>query len=83
MNQLKKHLGKEAIPNPKLPLVTSSGKIKIDHVAVLQCRLIPQSNGNYDIPVPQWLIQWENLNADEATWEDAAFIHATFPHFKP
>jgi hypothetical protein len=83
VNQLKKHLGKEAIPNPNLPLVTSSGKVKIAPAAILQRRLIPHSNGDYDIPVPQWLIQWENLNADEATWEDAAFIQATFPHFKP
>jgi hypothetical protein len=83
VNQLKKHLGKEAIPNPKLPLVTSSGKIKIAPAAILQRRLIPQSNGEYDIPVPQWLIQWENFNEDKATWEDAAFIQATFPHFKP
>jgi hypothetical protein len=83
VNQLKKHLGKEAIPNPNLPLVTSSGKVKIAPAAILQHRLIPRSNGDYDIPIPQWLIQWENLNADEATWEDGAFIQATFPHFKP
>jgi hypothetical protein len=35
VNQFKMHLGKEAIPNPKLPLVTSSGKIKIALAALL------------------------------------------------
>ena len=29
VNQLKKHLGRNAIPNPKLPLVTADGKVKI------------------------------------------------------
>jgi hypothetical protein len=52
VNQLKKHLGKEAIPNPNLPLVTSSGKVKIAPAVILQRCLIPRSNGDYDIPVP-------------------------------
>jgi hypothetical protein len=83
VNQLKKHLGKAAIPNPRLPLVTTSGKIKVAPRALLQRRQIPRSAGEYDISVPQWLIQWENMNEAEATWEDAAFIQATFPWFKP
>jgi hypothetical protein len=29
VNQLKKHIGTQAIPNDKLPLVTAEGKIKI------------------------------------------------------
>ena len=83
VNQLKKHLGDRAIANSKLPLVTPDGKIKIAPLAMLQRRQIPRSNGDYDVAVPQWLIHWENMTADEATWEDAAFIQATFPMFKP
>jgi hypothetical protein len=37
----------------------------------------------YDIPVPQWPIHWENMSLEEATWEDAKFIEATFPTFQP
>jgi hypothetical protein len=83
VNQLKKHLGKHAIPNPKLPLVTSDGKIKMAPKAVLQRRQIPRSAGEYDVAVPQWLVHWENMTEADATWEDAAFIQATFPSFKP
>lgn len=83
VNQLKKHLGTSAIPNPKLPLVTASGKIKMAPAAVLQRRQVPRSTGEYDVAVPQWLIHWTNMTEDEATWEDAAFIQATFPDFKP
>jgi hypothetical protein len=28
--------------------------------------------------VTQWLIQWVNIPADQATWEDKLFIKATF-----
>lgn len=30
----------------------------------------------------QWLIQWENGNAEEATWEDAYAIQTQFPDFR-
>jgi hypothetical protein len=83
VNQLKRHLGPKAVPNPKLPLLTPDGKVKIAPLAVLQYRQIPRSAGEYDIPVPQWLIHWENLTPAEATWEDAKFIQKTFPSFHP
>jgi hypothetical protein len=83
VNQLKKHLGKAAVPNASLPLVTSEGKVKTAPLAVLQRRQISRSAGEYDIVVPQWLIYWENMSEHEATWEDAKFIQATFPLFKP
>jgi hypothetical protein len=82
VNQLKKHLGKRAIPNPKLPLVTPDGRVKIAPLAILQRRQVPRNAGEYDIAVPQWLIHWENMTEVDATWEDAAFITATFPEFK-
>jgi hypothetical protein len=82
VNQLKKHLGKRAIPNPKLPLVTPDGRVKIAPLAILQRRQVPRNAGEYDIAVPQWLIHWENMTEADATWEDATFITATFPEFK-
>ena len=83
VNQLKKHLGPAAIPNPHLPLLTPDGKIKTFPLSVLQRRQTPRSAGTYDVAVPQWLILWENLSEEEATWEDGKFIQATFPTFKP
>jgi hypothetical protein len=83
VNQLKKHLGPKAVPNSTLPLVTDDGKIKVAPRAVLQYRQIPRRAGSYDIPVAQWLVHWENLSPEEATWEDASFVQATFPSFHP
>jgi hypothetical protein len=83
VSQLKKHIGPKAIPSKNLPLVTPAGKVKYCPVALLQRRQVPRSAGDYDIAVPQWLIQWEGMTADEATWEDADFIAKTFPAFKP
>jgi hypothetical protein len=55
-------------------MVSASGKIKVAPTQVLQRHLIPRSNGEYDIDVPQWPICWENLTEADATWEDVAFI---------
>jgi hypothetical protein len=82
VSQLKQHLGPCAVPNKHLPLVTPTGKLKINPVAILQRRQVPRNTGEYDVPVPQWLIQWQGMAEDEATWEDASFIQATFPAFK-
>jgi hypothetical protein len=83
VNQLKKHLGPRAVPNPSLPMVTPTGKLKYNPLAVLQRRQVPRSVGDYDIAIPQWLIHWDTMTPDEATWEDADFIRQTFPQFKP
>ena len=83
VNQLKKHIGPAAVPNPLLPVLTAEGKIKTVPARILQARQIPRLAGDFDIPVDQWLIQWENLTESEATWEDVNFIRAAFPDFKP
>jgi hypothetical protein len=83
VNQLKKHMGPTAVPNPTLPLITPEGKIKTNPLSILQRRQVPHSAGAYKVAVVQWLIHWENLTEDKATWEDASFIQATFPEFKP
>jgi hypothetical protein len=82
VNQLKRHLGPDAVPNPTLPMLTPVGKIKVAPLAILQYRQIPRKAGEYDIPIPQWLIHWENMTSYEATWEDASFIKS-FPSFQP
>ena len=83
LNQLKKHVGPNVVPNPMLLVLTSERKIKTAPAHVLQARQTPRSAGDYDIPVDQWLIHWENLSADQATWEDVNFVRAAFPNFKP
>jgi hypothetical protein len=85
VNQLKKHMGSHAIPNDKLPLVTEDGKVKLAPLAILQRRIIPRHSpeGDYEIPVTQWLIHWDSMTVDEATWEDSSFIHHAFSEFKP
>jgi hypothetical protein len=83
VSHLKKHVGPKAIPSTNLPLVTGSGMIKFAPVSVLQRRQVPRREGDYEVAVPQWLIKWEGMTEDEATWEDADFIMKTFPAFKP
>jgi hypothetical protein len=83
VSHLKKHIGPKAIPSANLPLVTPSGMIKYSPVSILQRRQVPRSAGDYDVAVPQWLIQWEGMTEAEATWEDAKFFTKTFLEFKP
>jgi hypothetical protein len=78
VNQLKKHVGPNAVPNPNLPVLTPEGKIKTSPLHILQRRQIARSAGDYNIPVDQWLIHWVNLSEQEATWEGAKFIQAAF-----
>jgi hypothetical protein len=82
VNQLKRHLGPNVVPNQSLPLVTTSGKLKTFPLAILSRRQIPRSIGEYAAAIPQWLIHWENMPEAEATWEDADFIRSTFPTFQ-
>jgi hypothetical protein len=81
VSHLKKHIGDHAVPNPSLPLLTPSGKLKWFPIKVLQRCQIPRSIGEYDIAIPQWLVQWQGLPEEEATWEDASFVQTTFPSF--
>jgi hypothetical protein len=46
---------------------------------LLDRRTIPRNNES----VVQWLIQWVNLPASAATWEDADFIRKVFPELSP
>jgi hypothetical protein len=77
VSQLKKHLGANVVPEPGLPLITSDGRIKMAPAKVLQTRSLPR-NG---VLVTQWLVEWVNLPASDASWEDAHFIKTIFPDF--
>jgi hypothetical protein len=77
ISQLKKHVGRNAIPLPNVPLVTPEGKIKIAPLAILDERLIQRQK----TPVRQLLIHWESLGPEDATWEDLRFIQTSFPSF--
>jgi hypothetical protein len=83
VSHLKKHLGAKAIPTPHLPLLNPDGTILIAPEAILQRKLIPRVQGSISIPVAQWLIKWQNLPVEQATWEDASFIQKIFPAFQP
>ena len=61
VSQLKKHLGTEAIPNPKPPLLDDQGNILIQPEAILEWKLIPRVQGDISIVVVQWRIKWLNL----------------------
>uniref|UniRef100_A0A453EA56 Chromo domain-containing protein n=1 Tax=Aegilops tauschii subsp. strangulata TaxID=200361 RepID=A0A453EA56_AEGTS len=77
VSQLKKHIGARPIPSPHLPMVNEDGTIKTEPALVLEVRQIPRHN----LLVVQWLIQWENLAPEDATWEDAEFIKHAFSVF--
>jgi hypothetical protein len=77
VSQLKKHVGPKAVPQANLPMVTPEGYIKLAPVTVLDTRALPQQ----DNIITQWLVQWQNLDVSQATWEDKTFIKSTFPQF--
>jgi hypothetical protein len=83
VSQLKKHIGPKAVPNPNLPLLDDNGNILVAPEAILERKLIPRVHGDISIPVVKWLIKWDNLPHEAATWEDASFIQKVFPGFTP
>lgn len=48
-----------------------------------QASMVELRAGSYDVAVPQWLVHWDNMTEEEATWEDAHYMMATFPGFHP
>lgn len=77
VSQLKKHLGSHAVLEPGLPLVGDDGRIKTEPLNVLETRSLPRNK----VLVTQWLVEWQNLPATDASWEDANFIKKVFPTF--
>jgi hypothetical protein len=77
VSQLKKHVGKNAVPQQGLPLIGEDGKIRTEPLKVHQTRSLPRNN----VLVTQWLIEWANLAPEDTSWEDADFIKKIFPDF--
>jgi hypothetical protein len=77
VSQLKKHVGKNAVPQQGLPLIGEDGKIRTEPLKVHQTRSLPRNN----VLVTQWLIEWANLALEDTSWEDADFIKKIFPDF--
>jgi hypothetical protein len=77
VSQLKKHLRKHVILEPRLLLITPDGRIKTEPLQFLETRSLPRSN----VLVTQWLVQRANLPPADASWEDAHFIKTIFPAF--
>ncbi|KAE8673195.1 hypothetical protein F3Y22_tig00111807pilonHSYRG00050 [Hibiscus syriacus] len=61
------------------PEVASDGQLKIYPALVLDQRVITRQNR----AVIQLLIQWTNMGATEATWEDYTVLRQQFPQFDP
>lgn len=77
VSQLKQHVGPKAVPQANLPMVTPDGYIKLEPITVIDTRALPRQ----DNIIKQWLVQWQNLDSSQATWEDKTFIQSTFPQF--
>jgi hypothetical protein len=58
-----------------LPQVVDLEHQELQPERVLQRRLVKKGNN----AVPQWLIKWNHLPEDSATWEDANVVQRRFP----
>ena len=76
---LKKKLGDHVVPSPSLPLSNSHGQFLVEPTAVLDRRLVKKGGK----AVVQVKIQWMNMSAKEATWEDYDQMLQQFPNFDP
>ncbi|XP_027060833.1 uncharacterized protein [Coffea arabica] len=69
--------GSQIHPTP--PEATAEGEFKVAPKAILDKRVIYRKGQE----VEQVLIEWENLNKDDSTWEDWSFIRVQFPELNP
>ena len=74
---LRKKSPKEAPVSTTLPTLNADSEFEVVPLAVLDRRTIYRKGQGID----QVLVQWENMEPEEATWEDLSFIHAQFPAF--
>jgi hypothetical protein len=75
VSQLKKKVGPTTPVLTKLPLVGPEEKLKITLIAILDIRVIKKNNA-VGVEV---LVQWANLPAEEASWEDYHSLIEQFP----
>jgi Chromo (CHRromatin Organisation MOdifier) domain len=61
-----------------LPIVSNEGKIRVEPVVILDRKLVKKKNEART----EILVQWSNLDDDEATWEDYLSLCEQFPEIK-
>ncbi|GAB2276116.1 hypothetical protein Dimus_039172 [Dionaea muscipula] len=74
---LKRKIGEGAAPVLDPPTMNNEGNLVIQPSSILKTRTIRRRGKD----IEQWLIEWENLSPDSATWEDKSFITRQFPEF--
>nr|KYP63732.1 Transposon Ty3-G Gag-Pol polyprotein [Cajanus cajan] len=74
---LKKCKGNHQTPYLPLPLLTNEFGPVVQPSRILDSRTIIRG----DQHIAQVLIQWDGLDATQATWEDATVIHKDYPNF--
>jgi Chromo (CHRromatin Organisation MOdifier) domain len=75
VSQLKKRVGSNTTVLTRLPLVGPEGKVRIILMAILNRRILKRNN---QVAV-EVLVQWANLPAEEASWEDYQSLIEQFP----
>jgi hypothetical protein len=74
---LKKKLGNQVLPQQHLPDITSTGEVRIQPTAILDCWLVKR----YNQAAVEVLIQWAHMSPEDATWEPYETIKERFPDF--
>jgi transposase InsO family protein len=77
VSQLKQHLSRGQVVSPQLPLLSPEGQLQLYPAQILERRAIKRNN----VAVPQILVSWTNLPAEDASWEDYDDIAVRFPQF--
>jgi hypothetical protein len=72
---LKKKVGDATIVSSKLPVSDKEGRMQIIPLAILDSKLMKKGNG----AATAVLVQWSNLNQEDATWEDLSDLQKQFP----
>nr|XP_009788728.1 PREDICTED: uncharacterized protein LOC104236501 [Nicotiana sylvestris] len=77
ISQLKRRIGPAITPQMQPPTCDVDGRVRIQPIAILQRKMVKVNNG-VGVKV---LVQWANLNPNEATWEDWGYMRSQFPEF--
>ncbi|XP_071917200.1 uncharacterized protein [Coffea arabica] len=75
---LKKKLGPVHSSSPDLPELDEYDQCPLKPETILKRRVIMREGRS----VIQFLIKWNHLSYDEASWEDKTFIENQFPEFQ-
>ncbi|XP_071925878.1 uncharacterized protein [Coffea arabica] len=75
---LKKKLGPLQNSSTKLPELDTQDQCPLQPEIILKRRVILRGGQ----PVVQFLIKWDQLDYEEASWEDKSFIEHQFPTFQ-